>query len=290
MADSEPSNGPVALSHLPEQEKAKRARSFGDAASRYERYRPGPPMAAVDWMLPGHVGRVVDLGAGTGAMSRLLVDRADEVIAVEPDDRMRSVLRDELPNIRAVMGRGESIPIPDGSADAVVASSSWHWMDPVSTLAEVGRVLAPGGTLATVWSGADREGPFLARAQALLAEQPHGPEEAGAPDGRRDPLDGDVTGLIMGDWNRPTPILEIPPDVPFDQPEHEVFTWDVALDADELIGMLGTFSWILTMPEERRRRVVAEARRLLRDRLGVEGEVTVDVAFRADAWRTHRPA
>jgi hypothetical protein len=67
-----------------------------------------------------------------------------------------------------------------------------------------------------------------------------------------------------------------------------VFTWDVALNAEELIGLLGTLSWIITMPDDRRERVIAEARRLLRELLGVEGDVTVDVAFRADAWRSHR--
>jgi len=79
-----------------------------------------------------------------------------------------------------------------------------------------------------------------------------------------------------------------PAGVPFDQPEHEVFTWDVALNADELIGLLGTFSWLITMPEETRRGVIAEARRLLKELLGVEGDVTVDVAFRADAYRSRR--
>ena len=67
-----------------------------------------------------------------------------------------------------------------------------------------------------------------------------------------------------------------------------MFTWDVALNADELIGLLGTLSWIITMPEEARSRVIAEARRLLREFLDVDGEVTVDVAFRSDAWRSHR--
>jgi hypothetical protein len=92
----------------------------------------------------------------------------------------------------------------------------------------------------------------------------------------------------MGDAQRLPSSLEIPAGVPFAQPEHEVLTWDVALNADELIGLLGTFSWIITMPEETRPRVIAQARRLLGDLLGVEGDVTVDVRFRADAWRTRR--
>ena len=271
MTGPDPTNLDVPLSQLAPQEKAQRAGSFGEVASQYERYRPGPPVAAVDWILPTGAGTVVDLGAGTGALTRLLIDRAEDVVAVEPDDRMRSILVDEVPGVRAVTGRGESIPLPDGCADAVLASSSWHWMDPVPTLHEVGRVLAPGGILGALWSGPDPEGPFLVQAQALLAEQ----SSADA-------------SLLMGDASRPWPSLEIPAGVPFEQPEHRMFTWDIALNADELIGLLGTFSWIITMPEETRARVTTEARRLLRELLGVEGEVTVDVAFRSDAWRSRR--
>jgi SAM-dependent methyltransferase len=277
----DPTDRDVPLSQLPAEEKAKRAGSFGGVASHYERYRPGPPEAAVDWILPARVARVVDLGAGTGALTRLLVDRADEVVAVEPDDRMRSVLSTEVPGVRVVKGRGEEIPVPDSSADAVLASSSWHWMDPVPTLHEVGRVLVPGGTLGVLWSGLDPEGPFLAQAQALLAEYSQR-TAPGADDG------AEFAGLIMGDANRPTSSLEIPPGVPFGPPQRRVFTWNVALDADELIGLLGTFSWIITMPEQTRMGVIAEARRLLGELLGVEDDVTVDVEFRAEVWRSQR--
>ena len=265
-----------------------RSGSFGGVASHYERYRPGPPAAAVDWMLPTHVGRVVDLGAGTGALTRLLVGRADEVVAVEPDDRMRSVLTAEVPGVRAVMGRGESMPLPDGYTDAVLASSSWHWMDPIPTLHELGRILVPGGILGAVWSGPDPDGPFMVQARALLTERSQGSTEATSGRKADDPDGGEFASLIMGEADRPTPSLEIPAGVPFAPPEHDVFTWDVALNADELIGLLGTLSWIITMPEPTRTRVITEARRLLGELLGVEGEVTVDVAFRADAWRSRR--
>jgi SAM-dependent methyltransferase len=269
----------VPLSHLSPDEKAERSGSFGEVAAHYERFRPGPSAMAVDWLLPAHVGVVVDLGAGTGALTRLLIARANEVVAVEPDERMRAVLAEEVPDARAVMGRGEAIPLPDGCADAVLASSSWHWMDPIPTLHEVGRVLKPNGILGAIWSGPDPDGPFMVQAQSLLAEQSGGTDR-GQDDG--------VTGLILGDALRPMSTLEIPPGVPFDQPEHESFTWDVALDADELIGLLGTLSWIITMPEETRSAVFGEARRLLRDLLGIAGDVTVDVAFRSDVWRSVR--
>ena len=146
------------LSHLAPEEKAKRAGSFGGAAALYERFRPGPSIAAVDWILPSPVGTVVDLGAGTGALTRLLLDRAREVIAVEPDDRCErsSSRRSRAP--RRVKGRGESMPLPDRSVDVVMASSSWHWMDPVPALHEVGRIVVPGGSLGTLWSGPIRRG------------------------------------------------------------------------------------------------------------------------------------
>ncbi len=283
----DPGDAGVPLSHLPPQAKAERASSFGEVASHYERYRPGPPVAAVDWIVPSRVGRIVDLGAGTGALTRLLIDKADEVIAVEPDERMRSVLVTEVPWINAVMGRGESMSLPDSCADVVVASASWHWMDTVPALHEVARVLVPGGVLGVVWSGPDPEGPFLVQAQALLAQRTQG-SAASASDLSHGAGGGGFVALMMGDARRPPSSLEIPDGVPFDQPGHEVFRWDVALDADDLIGLLGTFSWIITMPEETRRAVIAEARGLLRDLLGVEGDVTVDVAFRADAWRARR--
>ena len=279
MTNSAPGEPGVPLSHLSPDEKAERSGSFGVVAAHYERFRPGPSAMAVDWLLPDHVGLVVDLGAGTGALTRLLVARANEVVAVEPDERMRAVLMEEVPGARAVMGRGEAIPLPDGCADAVLASSSWHWMDPIPTLHEVGRVLKPNGILGAVWSGPDPDGQFMVQAQSLLAEQSGGTDRA---------EDDSVTGLILGDALRPMSTLEIPQGVPFEQPEHESFTWDVALNADELIGLLGTLSWIITMPEETRRAVFEEARRLLRDFLGVAGDVTVDVAFRSDVWRSVR--
>jgi SAM-dependent methyltransferase len=282
MPDGDPIEYDVPLSHLPAEEKARRSGSFGEAATEYERFRPGPPMAAVEWLLPAPVGRVVDLGAGTGALTRLLIDRAGEVVAVEPDDRMRAILAREVPGATAVAGRGESIPLPDGCADAVMASSSWHWMDPVPTLAEVRRVLAPGGFLAALWSGPDPEGPFLVQAREMLAGQASG----GGGDGDGGGDGQDLGELVLGDGYRPVSSLEIPTGVAFAEPELKTIRWDVALTADDLVGLLATFSWIITMAEEQRLRVFGEARRLLRDLMGVEGEVTVDVAFRADVWRT----
>jgi SAM-dependent methyltransferase len=263
-----------------------RARSFGEVATLYERYRPGPPETAVEWILAGMVHRAVDLGAGTGALTRVLINWAEEVVAVEPDDRVRSVLSGELSGIRAVKGSGESMPIPDGSVDAVIASSSWHWMDPTLTLREVARVLVPGGVLGVLWSGPDPDGPFLVNARQLLGAQPLAPGGEGAEGGALS--EEEFASLIQGDAVRPATTFGIPLGLPFEEPERTVLSWDVPLNADDLIGLLGTFSWVILMPEVQRRRLKDEARRLLRELVGVEGETTVAVAFRAEVWRTYR--
>jgi SAM-dependent methyltransferase len=106
--------------------------SFGGIADDYDRLRPGPAPAALDWLLPARPDVVVDLGAGTGLLSRALAGRADRVIAVEPDARMRAVLTGRSPGVEVLAGRGESIPLPDASADAVLVSSAWHWMAPAA--------------------------------------------------------------------------------------------------------------------------------------------------------------
>jgi SAM-dependent methyltransferase len=270
---------------LSPEEKARRAASFGGIATQYERYRPGPPTAAVDWIvLPGGARTVVDLGAGTGALTRLLVGRVPDVIAVEPDDRMRAVLAEAVPSARALAGRGESMPLPDASADAVIASTSWHWMDLIPTLTEVARVLVPGGVLGVLWTGPDPEAAFMAEAQAAMRAfgQTAETSETGEPD--------EGAAVLAKAINEPGAghqVLTIPPGVPFDQPERTEFKWDQALNADDLLGLLGTFSWVITMSEDKRRGLYEMARLLLQQE-GIEGDATIDVGYIAQVWKARR--
>src|SRR5580704_15924855 len=111
-------------------ERQRRALSFGGIAEDYDRCRPEPPIEAVDWVLPPSARIVAEIGAGTGALTRRLATRVREIHAVEPDARMRAVLERRVPSANVLDGRGESIPLPDDSVDAVLAASSWHWVDP----------------------------------------------------------------------------------------------------------------------------------------------------------------
>ena len=127
--------------------------SFGAVADDYDRVRPGPPAEAIDWLLPDRCDVVVDLAAGTGLLTRALAGKARRVIAVEPDGRMRAVLQSRSGEVEALAGRGEAIPLPADSADAVLVSSAWHWMNPDLAVPEIARVLRPGGRLGMLWTG-----------------------------------------------------------------------------------------------------------------------------------------
>lgn len=140
------------------------AAGFARSAEAYERGRPSYPADAIAFLaqrLDLRAGRsVLDLAAGTGKLTRLLVPTGARVIAVEPLDEMRNVLRREVPEAEALAGTAEAIPLEDGSVDAVTVAQAFHWFDPEPALAEIGRVLRPGGALALVWNRRDISDPL----------------------------------------------------------------------------------------------------------------------------------
>lgn len=139
-----------------------RASSFASVADAYERARPGYPDDAVRWLAGDDPCDVVDLGAGTGKLTRSLVALGHRVTAVEPLPEMLGHLREGLPELVAVEGSAERIPLPDASADVVTVAQAFHWFDKPVALCEIARVLRPGGSLALVWNTRDENGPWVA--------------------------------------------------------------------------------------------------------------------------------
>jgi SAM-dependent methyltransferase len=144
--------------------------SFGAVAELYERARPPYSPDAVAWAAERlEFGRVLDLGAGTGRLTRQLVDAgADAVVALEPDPGMRAVLARLLPDVELVDASAEAIPLPDGSVDAVTAGEAFHWFRLDETLPEIHRVLRRDGGVALFWTLWDDDDPLFHRLNALV--------------------------------------------------------------------------------------------------------------------------
>jgi SAM-dependent methyltransferase len=129
------------------------ARAFGSRAEQYEEGRPGWPADAVAALVERFgADTILDLAAGTGKLTRVLVAHAPEVYAIEPVDGMRAVLERTVPEARLLDGTAEAIPLPDASLDAVFVAEGFHWFDLDRAPAEIARVLRPGGGLAVLWN------------------------------------------------------------------------------------------------------------------------------------------
>jgi len=211
---------------------------FARSARAYERGRPGYPDDAVDRLvaaLPG--GAVVDLAAGTGKLTRALVARGLDVVAVEPVAEMRAAIAAPA---RAVEGTAEAIPLPDRSADAVTVAQAFHWFDGPRALAEIHRVLRPGGVLALLWNRRDTRDALQGRITDLL--EPHR---------------ADVPAHRDQAWRA---VLQ--DSALFGAPREETFANEQRVDADGLADRVGSISFVAAMGEAERARLLAEIRAL----------------------------
>jgi SAM-dependent methyltransferase len=211
------------------------ASSFGLAADVYERGRPSYPAEAVDWLLPRGARHVVDLGAGTGKLTRVLLPRVERVTAVEPSEGMRATLEQVVPEARSLAGSAESMPLDDGSVDAVFVAQAWHWVDPAAAVPEVARVLRPGGTLALLWNIRDETAPWLAELSQVM----------------NSPVERDMSS------DAPTV------GGPFSPVERRDVPWVHVLGRDELLAMIASRSYVITLSEDDRAQVLRDVARLL---------------------------
>ena len=247
--------------------KTQRAMSFGAVADEYNRLRPSPPPAAVNWLLPANARTVVDLAAGTGLLSRALP--VERVIAVEPDPRMGAVLRSNSPGVHVVAGLGEALPLTTGSVDAVLISSAWHWMDPERAVPEIARVLPDGGRFGLIWNSRDREVDWI-REIDVLREPPGSP---------------DPTGPRSRFRNRD---VILPADHDFTDIETASFTFTKTVAIDDFAPMIGTYSRIITASEQERAEIFSRVRSAIEARF--PGAAEVELPMRSLCWRATRIA
>jgi SAM-dependent methyltransferase len=219
----------------------------------YERGRPGYPPEVVAAPGISSSSVVLELGAGTGKLTRLLMSAFARVSAVEPDTEMRRRLVAFCPQAEALVGSAETIPVGDASVDAVFAAQAFHaFNDQARAIAEIARVLRPGGTVVLLWNvPAGAASPSLAAVHELLDE--HWPEGW-------DPID---LGLAYAsrDWPREWQVLL--EKSAFGELEETRIPNPQSVDNDALVAFFGSMGWIAELPDERRIPLLDEVRSLL---------------------------
>ncbi|MET3961624.1 SAM-dependent methyltransferase [Marmoricola sp. OAE513] len=151
-------------------QKHSHARSFGAVAEAYDAARPSYPDEAVSWLVgPGNEPRrILELGAGTGKLTELLVAAGHQVIATDPLPEMLGLLAQRAPGAQALVGTAESIPVASRSVDVVISAQAFHWFDHGPALAEIARVLRPGGTFSLVWNARDEGIPWVRKLGRII--------------------------------------------------------------------------------------------------------------------------
>lgn len=243
----------------------ERARSFGTVAAQYAALRPTYPPGLVAFLVDGGAPgparrRVLDLGAGTGLMTELLVTAGHEVLAVDPSAAMLEQLSSRLPDVTTVVAGAEELPLPDGDVDVVTAAQAAHWFDPAPAAAEMSRVLRPGGAVGLVWSLRDDRAPWVAALSAVLSaedvERFHPATVAGA---FARELDAEVvtTGSVF--VQRATP--------------------------EDVVAGLATRSYVAAMTEQRRAAFLDRIRELLAAHPDTRGREVLEVPHAVSAFR-----
>jgi SAM-dependent methyltransferase len=216
------------------------AAGFGSAAEVYERARPSYPPEAIDWLLMrtgvGEGDTIVDLGAGTGKLTRLLAPAGARVVAIEPVPEMRALI-----GVGEVMdGTAEAIPLDDGAAALVTVAQAFHWFDLDRALPEIHRVLRPGGRLALVWNMRDLDDPVQRGVEDLLA-----------------PLRGRLTAQREGKWRAPLAASPL-----FGEPETAEFRYEQQFTGDDLVDRVASTSFVAAMADDERRPLLDQVRAL----------------------------
>jgi SAM-dependent methyltransferase len=233
------------------------ARGFQEAARAYERGRPDYPAEALDRMVQdleiGRAATVLDLGAGTGKLTRMLVPTGARLVALEPVDAMRRAFVEAVPGVAVLGATAEALPFVDASFDAVVAAQSFHWFRGDAALAEAHRVLRPSGRLGLIWNIRDQSVPWMARLTEIIDRF-----ESGAPRER------------TREWRRAFSATNY-----FGALVQRRFQHLQRLDKEGLVDRVASMSFIATLAPDRHAQVLDEVRRLADEHADDKGQIVL---------------
>ena len=239
---------------------------FGAAADAYERRRPDYPVEAIDRLVQeleiGRICTVLDIGAGTGKLTRQLARLGPRMVAVEPVEAMRRLFATAVPGVPVVAAVAERLPVRDATFDAVVCAQAFHWFDGDRALAEIHRVLKPRGRLGLLWNVRDVSVDWVARLGEII-----------------DPYQHSVPQEISGEWRRAFSATDL-----FGTLNQLRFTHTQSLDAEGLVERWSSASYIAVLPEEEREDVLGRIRRLAQVHPDLAGRPSFDLPYVTDLF------
>ena len=213
-------------------------------------------------MLPPGAKTVLDLGAGTGKLTRALATRGLEVFAVDPSSNMLDQLRAAIPSATVTVGTAEDIPLADASVDAIVVGQAWHWVDQDAALPSVARVLRPGGTLGLVWNIRDDRVPWVQRLTQVMHQ-----------------AEGEIF-METGHIERG----------PFGEIEEKDFEWSRDFTRDGLIDLLRSRSYFITADAAEQASIIDGVNHLLDTDPDVGGQTAWSMPYVTRTFRMRLPA
>lgn len=243
------------------------AQGYGSGDEDYERARPGYPVRAVELLLteldvgPGRT--VLDVGAGTGKFTRLLDPTGATLLALEPVAAMRRHLEVAVPEARVLAGTAERIPLPDRSVDVVVAATAFHWFGGDDALAEIARVLKPGGGLGLVWNNPDEDVDWVAAVWSIVGEK-----RGSAPRNR------DLRW--QGAFARGSS--------PFTSLRHERFSHEQEIGVEDLLARVRSIAFVASLAAGERAEVLERVRTIATTHPELAGRDRFELPYRTDVY------
>lgn len=230
--------------------------SFQDGGEHYQRVRPGYPGESADWLIPAGARDAVDVGAGTGKFTALLLERGLTVSAVDPSGDMLEQLRAHYPEVSVTQGAAEATGLPDSAFDVVSVAQAWHWCDPLPASTELARILRPGGTLGLIWNQLDTSIPWVHRLSRIMH---------------------------AGDVYKPGFRPVVGPE--FEGLESHVTRWEDRLSTVEIMELTKSRSYYLRATEAIRGKVLANLDWYLHEHLGHKADEDISLPYLTLTWR-----
>lgn len=232
-------------------------RGFGEAADDYEATRPDYPESAIDRMVQElelvRGTTVLDLGAGTGKLTRLLAPSGAQLVALEPVEGMRRTFARTVPGVPVVGGVAEALPFRDASFEAAVAGQAFHWFRGEAALGELARILRPAGRMGLIWNNPDESVEWVEGLMRMLERY-----ERGTPRER------------TGEWRR-----AFSASTEFGTLHQRMFAHQQWLDRDGFVARIGSTSFLRTLPQKERAEVDDRLRDLADRVAGPAGRIVL---------------